>query len=100
MAGINTNAVVCIKQQGCDLMIETSAASSGAGVSGDPTIGPLGNFANADITQGTESRMGCVGVWDKTKSQLTIICGATGTVCDASNSQCCAITLTPRSGGC
>jgi hypothetical protein len=97
---INPNAIVCIKQQGCDLMIATSPGSSGAGVSGTPTIGPLGNFTNADITQGTQSRSGCVGAWDKVKSQLTITCGSNGVTCDAVNTQCCSITLIPHTGGC
>jgi hypothetical protein len=90
---------VCIKQSGCDLMITTSAQSSGPGVSGTSTIDPLGGFTNGAIKEGTTQRTGCLGVWDQTKSELTIACGG-NPGCVAANTQCCSITLVPHQGGC
>jgi hypothetical protein len=96
---IPTGATVCIKQNGCELAITTVAGTANA-VSGTVPIGPAGGFGNGDIQQGTAQRNGCIGFWDQVYMRLHIVCGSMGPACLATNSQCCEVTLTRKSGGC
>jgi hypothetical protein len=66
---------------GSDLTI-TTAPGGGPGLSGTATIDSMGDFQGAAITQGTSARTGCIGIYD------------------ATNTQCCEVVLTPKTGGC
>jgi hypothetical protein len=93
---LDTSPKECIKSTGvaCEYSFVAEQGLASKAVEGTVTVGPLGDFANGTITEGSgPARTGCVGVWKpgtsaQNPATMTIDCGGVGT------SQSCRVILT------
>ncbi|MDP8998950.1 MAG: hypothetical protein M3O46_02445 [Myxococcota bacterium] len=77
----------CIRegQTFCDVVFQSFPSGGGdagpSAINGDAQLQPDGSFANANLTVGTISRMGCTGSWDLASSTMVVTCGGVNASC-------------------